>query len=109
MEELIKDLLGFSARPKVGVEQIKSIVATHFGLSPDDLEGASRKKNLVYPRMLAMYFARKNTKLSLSEIGQAFGGRDHSTVIHANNKIIDLIESDPHVQRDVVNIEKILG
>jgi len=109
MEDLIKDLLGFSARPKVGVEQIKSIVATHYGLSPDDLEGSSRKKNLVYPRMLAMYFARKNTKLSLSEIGQSFGGQDHSTVIHANNKIIDLIESDPHVQRDVVNIEKILG
>jgi len=109
MEELIKDLLGFSARPKVGVDQIKSIISTHFGLSPDDLEGSSRKKNIVYPRMLAMYFARKNTKLSLSEIGQAFGGRDHSTVIHANNKILELIESDPHVLRDVSTIEKILG
>ncbi len=79
---------------KPQIEQIQEVVAKHFQLSGDALRGKSRKKEIALARMMAMSLATKLTDHSLKHIGQLFGGRDHSTVIHARNTIHKLIEKD---------------
>ena len=73
-------------------------VADHFGLKPEELTGSGRKKEVVLPRQLAMYLVRELTRASLPEIGQLFGGRDHTTVLYAIQKVQELAESDREVQ-----------
>ena len=79
---------------KPQIEQIQEVVAKHFQLSGDVLRGKSRKQEIALARMMAMALATKLTDHSLKHIGQLFGGRDHSTVIHARNTIHKLIEKD---------------
>jgi len=74
-----------------------------------DLKGKSRKKELVYPRQVAMYFAKELTNLSLKSIGYHFGGRDHSTVIHAVQTISDLMDADDAIKDAVQKIRSNFG
>jgi chromosomal replication initiator protein len=71
----------------VGVEQIQKCVAEHFDVRFADMTSKRRPKNIAYPRQIAMYLARELTKMSLMEIGDAFGGRDHGTVLHAHRLV----------------------
>lgn len=87
---------------EVTIDTVQELVAEHFGVSILDLKGKSRKKELVYPRQIAMYLAKEKTDLSLKSIGYHFGGRDHSTVIHAVQTISDLIGGDEQA-REVVD------
>jgi chromosomal replication initiator protein len=74
-----------------------------------DLKGNRRNRSVVLPRMIAMYLARKHTPVSFPELGRAFGGRDHSTAIHACRKIEWQIVADTKLQSDVQAIETVLG
>jgi len=78
---------------KVGVDLIQKTVAQYFDISFQDMKARRRTKAIAYPRQIAMYLSRDLTRLSLPEIGQFFGGRDHTTVLHACEKIDKEIKS----------------
>ncbi len=90
-EVVLKDLVTDSAGPEITSGLIMAQTAAYFGVSLDDLTGASRSRVLVTARQIAMYLCRELTDLSLPKIGQQFGGRDHTTVMHADRKIRQLI------------------
>jgi chromosomal replication initiator protein len=83
IEHLLKDILNEEARHAVSIEQIQRRVAEHFDVRIADMTSKRRPANIAFPRQIAMYLARELTKASLNEIGEAFGGRDHGTVLHA--------------------------
>lgn len=77
---------------ELNIDYIKQVVAKEFNIKIDDLSSKARPKNIAYPRQIAMYLSRELTNLSLPKIGEEFGGRDHTTVMHACDKIKDDIE-----------------
>jgi len=83
VEHLLKDILQEEARHSVTIEQIQRRVAEHFDVRVADMTSKRRPASIAFPRQVAMYLARELTKASLNEIGEAFGGRDHGTVLHA--------------------------
>jgi chromosomal replication initiator protein len=85
----------------ITIEQIQRQVGEAFGLKLSELKAKSRTKTVALPRQVAMYLARQLTHASLAEIGHAFGGKDHTTVLHAVQKITALIEQDPKLRRTV--------
>ncbi|MGB7215388.1 MAG: chromosomal replication initiator protein DnaA, partial [Gammaproteobacteria bacterium] len=90
-EEVLRDFIPDGSAPELTVEQIMEVVSEYFGVSVDDLRGQSRSRVLVTARQVAMYLCRELTDMSLPRIGQAFGGRDHTTVMHAERKIRQLM------------------
>ena len=90
-ELVLKDLFPTETGPEITAAQIMTTTAAYFGVTVDDLCGSSRSRVLVTARQIAMYLCRELTDLSLPKIGQAFGGRDHTTVMHADRKIRQLI------------------
>jgi len=86
-EEVLRDFIPDGSGPEINADQIMASTAEYFGVSLDDLRGHSRSRVLVNARQVAMYLCRELTDLSLPRIGQAFGGRDHTTVMHADRKI----------------------
>jgi chromosomal replication initiator protein len=86
-EEVLRDFMPDGAGPEITADQIMASTSEYFGVSLDDLRGHSRSRVLVNARQVAMYLCRELTDLSLPRIGQAFGGRDHTTVMHADRKI----------------------
>lgn len=89
-----------SHKRALDVQGIKGVVAEYYGVSVKELVGKKRTRNIARPRQMAMALARKFTSDSLIDIGQAFGGRDHSTVIHACDKVAELCQADSNVERD---------
>ena len=90
----LKDLLHEERGTKVTIEEIQRLIADEFQLRVCDLTGRRRTANVAHPRQLAMYLARKHTESSLQDIGAAFGGRDHGTVIHASKMIEQRLRED---------------
>lgn len=90
-EIVLKDLLPSETGPEITAAQIMGATAAYFGVTVEDLCGSSRSRVLVTARQIAMYLCRELTDLSLPKIGQAFGGRDHTTVMHADRKIRQLM------------------
>jgi chromosomal replication initiator protein len=86
-EEVLRDFIPDGSGPDITADQIMASTSDYFGVSLDDLRGHSRSRVLVNARQVAMYLCRELTDLSLPRIGQAFGGRDHTTVMHADRKI----------------------
>jgi chromosomal replication initiator protein len=86
-EEVLRDFIPDGSGPEITAEQIMVSTSDYFGVSLEDLRGHSRSRVLVNARQVAMYLCRELTDLSLPRIGQAFGGRDHTTVMHADRKI----------------------
>ncbi|WP_344126878.1 chromosomal replication initiator protein DnaA [Luedemannella flava] len=86
-EEVLRDFIHDGSGPEITADQIMSATSEYFGVSMEDLRGHSRSRVLVNARQVAMYLCRELTDLSLPRIGQAFGGRDHTTVMHADRKI----------------------
>jgi chromosomal replication initiator protein len=105
--EALKDLLNLQAR-LVTIENIQKTVADYFKLRLSDLLSEKRSRSLARPRQIAMTLARELTQFSLPEIGQAFGGRDHTTVMHACQRVQDLQEADVRVREDYSNLVRIL-
>ena len=96
-QEVLKDVFPQGEMPEISVEQIQSTVIDRFGISLQELTGDRRSQAIVYPRQVAMYLCRELTDSSLPKIGKKFGGRDHTTVIHATTKIAKLIQQDRSV------------
>ena len=101
VEILLRDLLQEEARRSVNIDQIQKRVAEHFDVRYADMTSKRRPKNIAFPRQIAMYLARELTKGSLCEIGQAFGGRDHGTVLHAHRLVKTRITEDEKVRQVV--------
>ncbi len=96
-QDVLKDVFPQGDLPQVTIERIQEIISDRFGLSLDELCGDKRSQNIVYPRQVAMYLSRELTDSSLPKIGKQFGGRDHTTVIHATSKIARMIREDRSV------------
>ena len=86
-EEVLKDFIPDGSGPEITADQIMEATSAYFGVSIEDLVSQSRSRVLVNARQVAMYLCRELTDLSLPRIGQAFGGRDHTTVMHADRKM----------------------
>lgn len=87
--DALKDIYPENHTKEITMEIIREVVANHFSLKVEDLNSSKRTKVLAYPRQIAMYLCRELTDTSLPQIGEFFGGRDHTTVLHAHNKITD--------------------
>lgn len=106
--EALKDIIP-SSRPKmITIQDIQQKVGEFYGLKLEDFKARKRTKAVAFPRQIAMYIAREVTDYSLPKIGEAFGGRDHTTVIHAHEKIFQQIKVDQELYKIVQNLtEKI--
>jgi len=96
-QEVLKDVFPQGELAEVSIQRIQETISDRFGVSLDELCGDKRSQNIVYPRQVAMYLSRELTDSSLPKIGKEFGGRDHTTVIHATSKIARLIKEDRSV------------
>ena len=103
-EIVLKDLLPSETGPEITAAQIMAATAQYFGVTVDDLCGSSRSRVLVTARQIAMYLCRELTDLSLPKIGQAFGGRDHTTVMHADRKIRQLMAERRSLYNQVTDL-----
>lgn len=92
--EVLHDLASHSKQRQITIELIQEVVAEHFGLRVPDLKARKRTRSLAFPRQVAMYLCRELTDASLPRIGEAFGGRDHTTVIHAYERIQEDLKND---------------
>ncbi len=109
-EEALKDLLSHSKNKVITTSVVMSTVAKHFNIKPEEFKTAKRNREISYPRQIAMYLCREMVGLSLPKIGEDFGGRDHTTVIHACDKISADIKNNPEVSIIIDDIKKhILG
>jgi chromosomal replication initiator protein len=106
--EALKDLLTLQAR-LVTVENIQKTVADYYKLRIADLLSKRRSRSVARPRQVAMALAKELTTHSLPEIGDAFGGRDHTTVMHACKRIKELREVEPRIQEDFSNLLRTLA
>ena len=106
-KEALKDLLAMQDR-LVTIENIQKTVAEYYKIRVSDLLSKRRSRSVARPRQVAMTLSKELTNHSLPEIGDAFGGRDHSTVIHANKKIAELRSSNSKIEEDYANLERIL-
>ncbi|MDA8365248.1 MAG: chromosomal replication initiator protein DnaA [Gammaproteobacteria bacterium] len=106
--ESLKDLLAFHER-LVTINNIQKTVAEYYKIRVGDLHSKSRARQVTRPRQVAMALAKELTNHSLPEIGDAFGGRDHTTVLHACRKIVELTQSDIRVKEDYGNLLRILS
>ncbi|MFD1850988.1 chromosomal replication initiator protein DnaA [Oceanobacillus bengalensis] len=102
--DALKDIIP-SSKPKViTIKGIQEIIGEHYSIRLEDFVAKKRTKSIAFPRQIAMYLSRELTDFSLPKIGEEFGGRDHTTVIHAHEKISRLLESDPEFNRDIEDL-----
>ena len=101
MKNIVKDI-----ETEVSIEFIQQSCADYYGIQVEDLKAKTRKKEIVIARQVAMYFSKEFTNHSLKSIGYHFGGRDHSTVIHAVQAINDLMETDPSFRNAIQEQKK---
>ncbi|MGB1684227.1 MAG: chromosomal replication initiator protein DnaA [Candidatus Puniceispirillaceae bacterium] len=106
--DLLADLLRASSR-QISVDVIQKRVAAHYGVRVSEMFSARRARNIARPRQIAMYLAKNLTSLSYPEIGRQFGGRDHTTVMHAVKTIENLMKGDAQLSEDVELIKSILA
>lgn len=107
VREALKDLLALQDR-LVSVDNIQRVVAEYYKIKVSDLHSKRRSRSVARPRQVAMHLAKELTNHSLPEIGDAFGGRDHTTVLHACRKIKELLDSDADIREDVKNLLRTL-
>lgn len=100
-QDQLRDMFASPKQTNMSIEIIQRVVADYFSLSYIDLKSKKRTHNIVFPRQLAMYIAREITEYSTTELGQSFGGRDHTTVMHSCQKIEERIRSDPTLESTI--------
>jgi chromosomal replication initiator protein len=106
IEGLLREILHEEGRFSISVEVIQKKVAEHFDIRLADMTSKRRPENIAFPRQIAMYLTRQMTESSLNTIGEAFGGRDHGTVLHACRLVKDRMEVDANVRQVVHYLEK---
>jgi chromosomal replication initiator protein len=104
--EALKDIISKKQGKHVTIDLIQDVVSSYFNLRVEDLKSQRRTRNVAYPRQIAMYLSRKLTDMSLPKIGEEFGGRDHTTVIHAYEKISENLKTDDSLQHTINDITK---
>ena len=104
--EALKDIISKKQGKSITIESIQDIVSSYFNLRVEDFKSQRRTRNVAYPRQIAMYLSRKLTDMSLPKIGEEFGGRDHTTVIHAYEKISENLKTDEGLQSTIDDITK---
>ena len=104
----MKDLLALQDK-LVSIENIQKTVAEYYKIRVGELLSKRRNRSITRPRQLAMALAKELTNHSLPEIGDAFGGRDHTTVMHACKRIVELRDSDSRIREDYSNLLRILS
>lgn len=107
-KDTLQDLTLFQER-KISIDNIQKTVADFFSIRVSDLKSKRRNREIVRPRQIAMSLAKELTSLSLPDIGDAFGGRDHTTVIHACKKVAELIKTDSRINEEYNSLFKILS
>ncbi len=107
-QEVLRDLLRSNER-KVTIEDIQKHVAAHYNIKVSDMHSARRSRSVARPRQVAMYLSKKLTSKSLPEIGRRFGGKDHTTVMHAVKKVEELIAADTEFSSDVEMLSRTAG
>jgi chromosomal replication initiator protein len=105
VEHLLRDLIREEASRQVSIDAIQKAVADHFDVRLADMTSRRRPASIAFPRQVAMFLSRSLTKGSLMEIGEAFGGRDHGTVIHACKKVTERIDDEPGLKESIARIE----
>lgn len=108
VDDLLSDLIRDENMCQITVDHIQKITADHYGITLAEMKSRKRPASIAFPRQVAMYLTRQLTKLSLVEIGTAFGKRDHGTVIHACKKIKVDVENDVQVRSDVEKLISVL-
>ena len=103
---MLTELLG--AKVVVDIPDIVEAVCRHYRLPAQAIYGRSRRADIALPRQVVMYLARAETNASLPQIGEALGGRDHTTVMYAHDKISGLMETDPEVRKDLMAVRELL-
>ncbi|SDL15681.1 chromosomal replication initiator protein DnaA [Natronincola ferrireducens] len=103
--EALKEIFSSKAR-QLNIPLIKEVISNKFNMKIEDLDSKKRTRAIAYPRQIAMYLTRELTDLSLPKIGEEFGGRDHTTVMHAHDKISNDIKNDPDLKE---RIDKIIA
>ncbi|MCS6873695.1 MAG: chromosomal replication initiator protein DnaA [Pyrinomonadaceae bacterium] len=101
-QDAIRNVVGFEESENISIEKITKIVASHYKLTVEDLKSKNNSRHIAFPRQVAMYLCKKLTKSSFPEIGRAFGGKHHTTVIHSVEKIENLIKEDRNFHK-VIN------
>ena len=108
VQGVLQDILNANNK-RVTVEDIQKQVARHYNIKVSDMHSTRRSRNIARPRQMAIFLAKQLTQHSLPEIGRKFGGRDHSTIIHAVNRIEGLIETDNSIRQDMDILKKTLS
>jgi len=100
-QQRLKNIFYAPRQANLSIENITRVVADYFSLTPNDLKGKKKTQNIVFPRQLAMYIGREMTDYSTTELGQEFGGRDHTTVMHSIEKIKEKLITDPTLESTI--------
>lgn len=103
-EEILKDMLPQKSQKIITVDMIQKVVAEHYKMPVQEFKLKKRTRIIAFPRQIAMYLCRELTDMSLPQIGEKFGGRDHTTVLHACEKINELKKNDPFIERSINDI-----
>jgi len=106
--ELAKAALGESAtadQRRITIQQIMEVVVKYYNVRLSDLQSKKRHKSIAFPRQVCMFLARKHTRYSLEEIGGYFGGRDHTTVLHAVRTVDHDLKNEPDIPEQLAHIE----
>lgn len=104
--EALKDILSANKARVINSQSIIDAVSRYFDLKPEEFKSKKRNREIAYPRQIAMYLCRELTDMSLPKIGDAFGGRDHTTVLHACDKIIENMKKDSETRRTVEELKR---
>lgn len=107
-QEALKDIISSNKPKQINIDMIKDAVAQHYSIQIADFDSKRRTRSITYPRQVAMYLCRELTDLSLPKIGEGFGGRDHTTVIHAYDKISKDISEDMDFKNLILELKKSL-
>ena len=99
VKEVLRKLVKHNEKQDISIDEIVKVVAAKLNIKISDIKAHNKNKNMVFARQIAMYLARKLTAYSFPDIGQKIGGRDHSTVIYANNKILNGIDTDVKLKK----------
>jgi chromosomal replication initiator protein len=107
-QQQLRDVFASPKQANLSIDIVQRVVADFFSVSPIDIKGKKKTKNIVFPRHISMYLARDMTEYSTTEIGQSFGGRDHTTVMYSCQKIEDQIRTDPNLYSTLQTLRKMI-
>jgi chromosomal replication initiator protein len=105
-QQRLKDSFSASRLANMSIDNIIRVVSEYFSLTPNDLKGKKRTQNIAFARQLAMYIGRELTDYSTTELGQDFGGRDHTTVMHSIERIKGKLLTDPTLESTIESLKR---